>query len=208
MTRLQKFATAVASLALAGGILLSATAPSFAQRPTEEQMLNALRPAPKTRGLTTDSRQDDQRFIDSVRKIKTRQLTLNEREKVFQIADKKPKIDLEIYFGYNSAEISSDAEGELMKLGRVLTSRDLQGGVYFVGGHTDAKGGDDYNQRLSERRAAAVKQFLVEKFNLPDDSLVAAGYGEEKLKNKSDPFASENRRVQIANFEQRSTAER
>ena len=119
MTRLQKFAAAIASLALAGGIVLSATAPSFAQRPTEEQMLNALRPAPKTRGLTTDSRQDEQRFIDSVRKIKTRQLTLNEREKVFQIADKKPKIDLEIYFGYNSAEISADAEAELTKLGRV-----------------------------------------------------------------------------------------
>jgi outer membrane protein OmpA-like peptidoglycan-associated protein len=210
MTRWQKFAGAFASLVLASGIVLSATAPSLAQRPTEQQMLNALKPAPKTRGLTTESRQltEEQRFIDTVRKIKTRQLTLGEREKVFKIAEKRPTIDIEVYFAYNSAAISPEAEAELMKLGRVLTNPELQGSVYFVGGHTDAKGSDGYNQRLSERRAAAVKQFLIEKFNLPDDSLVAAGYGEEKLKNKSDPFASENRRVQIANFDQRATAQR
>jgi outer membrane protein OmpA-like peptidoglycan-associated protein len=210
MTRWQKFAGAFASLVLATGIMLSATAPSLAQRPTEEQMLNALKPAPKTRGLTTEPRQltEEQRFIDTVRKIKSRQLTLGEREKVFKIAEKRPTIDLEVYFAYNSAAISPEAEAELMKLGRVLTNPELQGSVYFIGGHTDAKGSDDYNQKLSERRAAAVKQFLIEKFNLPDDSLVAAGYGEEKLKNKSDPFASENRRVQIANFDQKATAQR
>lgn len=210
MTRWQKFAGAFASLVLASGIVLSATAPSLAQRPTEEQMLNALRPAPKTRGLTTEQRQltEEQRFIDTVRKIKSRQLTLGEREKVLKIAEKRPTIDLEIYFAYNSAEISPEAEAELMKLGRVLTNPELQGGVYFVGGHTDAKGGDAYNQKLSERRAAAVKQFLIERFNLPEDSLVAAGYGEGKLKNTDDPFASENRRVQIANFDQKATAQR
>jgi outer membrane protein OmpA-like peptidoglycan-associated protein len=210
MTRWQKFAGAFASLVLATGIMLSATAPSLAQRPTEEQMLNALKPAPKTRGLTTEPRQltEEQRFIDTVRKIKSRQLTLGEREKVFKIAEKRPTIDLEVYFAYNSAAISPEAEAELMKLGRVLTNPELQGSVYFIGGHTDAKGSDDYNQKLSERRAAAVKQFLIEKFNLPDDSLVAAGYGEEKLKNKSDPFASENRRVQIANFDPKAPAQR
>ena len=66
MTRWQRFAGAVLSLVLAGGLLLSASSPSLAQRPTEEQILNALKPAPKTRGLTTEtSRQiaDEQRFV-------------------------------------------------------------------------------------------------------------------------------------------------
>lgn len=214
----QTFAAAVAGLALAAGVALSASVPSYAQqRPTEEQMLNALKappPSVKTRGLTAEPTRkgegpsDQQRFIDSVRKIKTRQLTLGEREKVYAIAQEKPNIDLEVYFDYNSASITPDAEAELKKLGRVLTNPELKGGVFFIGGHTDAKGGDDYNQRLSERRAAAVKKYLIENFELPDDSLVAAGYGEEKLKNSSDPFAAENRRVQIANFEQKSTAQR
>ena len=88
-----------------------------------------------------------------------------------------------------------------MTLGRALTNPDLQGSVFLIGGHTDAKGDDDYNQRLSERRASAVKRFLKERFDIPDDTLVTAGYGEEQLKNESDPFAAENRRVQIVNLE-------
>jgi len=206
MTRWQKFVGAFASLVLASGIVLSATAPSFAQRPTEEQILNALRPAPagKTRGLTVDRQNvEEQRFVDSIRKVKNRQLTLNERQKAVEIAANRPAIDLEIYFDYDSAAITPRAEDELMTLGRALTNPDLRGSVFLIAGHTDAKGADDYNQGLSERRAAAVKRFLMDKFDLSSESLVAAGYGESKLKDKADPTASENRRVQIANFDQK-----
>lgn len=209
MTRWQKFAGAVARLVLAGGVVLSAVAPSLAQRPTEEQILNALKPAPelKTRGLTTEpSRRnpDEQRFINTIRTIKTRQLTLDERQRVSDIARSKPSIDLEVYFDFNSAAISQRAEPDLMALGKALTNPDLKGSVFLVGGHTDAKGGDQYNQRLSEQRAAAVKRFLKEKFDIPDDTLAIAGYGKEQLKNGSDPFAAENRRVQIVNLEQKT----
>ncbi|MFZ0458148.1 MAG: OmpA family protein [Rhodoplanes sp.] len=206
MTRWQKFVGAFASLVLASGIVLSATAPSFAQRPTEEQILNALRPAPagKTRGLTVDRQNvEEQRFVDSIRKVKNRQLTLNERQKAVEIAANRPTIDLEVYFDYDSAAITPRAEDELMTLGRALTNPDLRGSVFLIAGHTDAQGADDYNQRLSERRAAAVKRFLMDKFDLSSESLVAAGYGESRLKDKADPTASENRRVQIANFDQR-----
>ncbi|MGB8526150.1 MAG: OmpA family protein [Rhodoplanes sp.] len=206
MTRWQKFVGAFASLVLASGIVLSATAPSFAQRPTEEQILNALRPAPagKTRGLTVDRQNvEEQRFVDSIRKVKNRQLTLNERQKAVEIAANRPTIDLEIYFDYDSAAITPRAEDELMTLGRALTNPDLRGSVFLIAGHTDAQGADDYNQRLSERRAAAVKRFLMDKFDLSSESLVAAGYGESRLKDKADPTASENRRVQIANFDQK-----
>ncbi|MFY9624133.1 MAG: OmpA family protein [Rhodoplanes sp.] len=206
MTRWQKFVGAFASLVLASGIVLSATAPSFAQRPTEEQILNALRPAPagKTRGLTVDRQNvEEQRFVDSIRKVKNRQLTLNERQKAVEIAANRPTIDLEVYFDYDSAAITPRAEDELMTLGRALTNPDLRGSVFLIAGHTDAQGADDYNQRLSERRAAAVKRFLMDKFDLSSESLVAAGYGESRLKDKADPTASENRRVQIANFDQK-----
>ena len=206
MTRWQKFVGAFASLVLASGIVLSATAPSFAQRPTEEQILNALRPAPagKTRGLTVDRQNvEEQRFVDSIRKVKNRQLTLNERQKAVEIAANRPTIDLEVYFDYDSAAITPRAEDELMTLGRALTNPDLRGNVFLIAGHTDGQGADNYNQRLSERRAAAVKRFLMDKFDLSSESLVAAGYGESRLKDKADPTASENRRVQIANFDQK-----
>jgi outer membrane protein OmpA-like peptidoglycan-associated protein len=211
MTRWQSFVGAVLSLALAGGFVLSTSSPSLAQRPSEEQILNALKPAPKTRGLTTESSPqaaEEQRFIDSIRRGKTRQLTLSEREKAAEIARNKPAIDLEIYFDYNSSAITKRAEPELKKLGRVLTNSDLKGSVFLVAGHTDGKGTEDYNQGLSERRAQAVKRFLMDKFDISDDSLVATGYGKSKLKNSDDPYASENRRVQVVNMDPQAQAER
>lgn len=211
MTRCQRLLGAILSLVLTCGLILSSSSPSLAQTPTEEQILNALKPTAKARGLTPASARqlaEEQRFIDTVRKIKTRGLTLNERERVAEIARNKPAIDLEVYFDYDSSAITTEAEPELMKLGRALTNRDLQGGVFLVAGHTDAKGGLDYNQRLSDRRAQAVKQFLIDKFNLSDDSLMATGYGKSKLKNTADPYAAENRRVQVVNMGSPPTAQR
>jgi outer membrane protein OmpA-like peptidoglycan-associated protein len=181
------------------------------EKPTEAQILNALKPAAKTRGLTAApvrQNPEEQRFIDSLRRGKTRALTLDEREKVATIAKNKPSIDLEIYFNYNSAEITSKAVPDLMTLGRALSNAELQGSVFMLGGHTDAKGGMEYNQRLSERRAEAVKRFLIQKFNLSYENLVSVGYGKEQLKNTADPFAGENRRVQIVNLEAKEQAEK
>ena len=63
--------------------------------------------------------------------------------------------------------------------------------MVLLAGHTDAKGGDAYNKDLSDRRADAVKQFLVTKYGLPAENLIAIGYGKERLKNTADPFAAE-----------------
>lgn len=208
MTQWQKITYAFASLALASGIVLSAAAPALAQAPTEQQILDALKsaPEPKSRGLTLNqSRQKDeeQRFIDRIR-TKTRGLSADERQRVAEIAKGKPNIDLEVYFDYDSSAITPRAESDLMTLGRALTNSEVSGNVFLVGGHTDAKGDNDYNQKLSERRAASVKRFLKQKFDISDDTLVAVGYGEEQLKNTSDPEASENRRVQIVNLERKT----
>ena len=206
------FGAKLASLFVASGLVMSACiGGALAQgAPSERDILNALKPAaPKTRSLTADpvrQNPEEQRFIDSVRK--TRSLSTDERHKMADIAKDKPKIDLEIYFNYNSADIAQRAVPDLEKLGRALTDPDLRGSVFLVSGHTDAKGGEEYNQKLSERRAQAVKKFLMERFNIGDDSLVAAGYGKEQLKNVSDPFGAENRRVQIVNLEAKQKAEK
>jgi outer membrane protein OmpA-like peptidoglycan-associated protein len=69
--------------------------------------------------------------------------------------------------------------------------------ILLVRGHTDAKGSDVYNQQLSEWRAVAVKRFIVETFGIPPENLIAVGLGKRELKNTADPFAAENRRVQV-----------
>lgn len=65
---------------------------------------------------------------------------------------------------------------------------------FVVEGHTDASGPDDYNQNLSNRRARAVVDFLVD-HGVERSRLQSIGYGESRLANQRDPNAAENRRV-------------
>ena len=88
-----------------------------------------------------------------------------------------------------------------------MTDPKLTGGSFLIAGHTDAKGSDEYNLALSQRRAASVKAFLVETYKVDEGRLSVIGFGEEQLKNKENPLADESRRVQIVNTGRATVAE-
>jgi outer membrane protein OmpA-like peptidoglycan-associated protein len=183
-----------------------------AERLTETQILDALKPKPRTRTLAPSpdeqrKAEEERAFIDGLRR-RTRSLTVSDRNKVAEIAKEKPSVDLEVNFEYDSAVLSAEAKELLVTVGKVLRDPQLKGATFLLAGHTDAKGGDAYNRSLSNRRAEAVKRFLAETSGVPVGELVAIGYGKEQLKNTADPFAAENRRVQVVNTEQRATAAR
>ena len=67
--------------------------------------------------------------------------------------------------------------------GKALTNPDLKGSTFIVAGHTDAAGGDGYNQDLSERRADSIKRYLTDKYGIAGADLVTVGYGKSKLKD-------------------------
>ena len=176
-----------------------------AEPQSPDQIIKALKPPVRaTRGLTTSPADatrnaEDARFVDTLRKRTTRSLTTEERDKITTISQKKPSIDLEINFEYNSDRISAKAMPQVSALGEALSSADLKGGTFIVAGHTDGKGGETFNQGLSERRADAVKRFLTDRYKIDDGRLVTVGYGKGQLKNSSNPTAAENRRVQVVN---------
>jgi outer membrane protein OmpA-like peptidoglycan-associated protein len=180
----------------------------------EEQIVRALVPEkkPQTRSLSTGREADpavaaaEGRFVQTVRNRSTRSLSMDEREEIATIAKDKPKIDLEINFDYNSADISAKSLPSVQALGRALSNPDLKGSTFVVAGYTDAAGSDAYNQDLSERRADSIKHYLVEKFSIPGTDLVTVGYGKSKLKDPSQPLAEVNRRVQVVNMENKATA--
>jgi outer membrane protein OmpA-like peptidoglycan-associated protein len=145
-------------------------------------------------------------LIQSVRNRPTRSLSRAEREEIAAVVKDKPKIDLEINFDYNSANISSRSLPSVEALGRALSNPDLKGSTFVVAGHTDAVGSDGYNQDLSERRADSIKHYLVEKFGIAGADLVTVGYGKTKLKDTANPFSEVNRRVQVVNMENKATA--
>ena len=82
-----------------------------------DQILDALQPKPLTRGLSVGvprsiprSRPRKSTSSTRMRNRKTRSLSIGEREEIAEIAATKPKIDLEIQFDYNSADISKDLD--------------------------------------------------------------------------------------------------
>ena len=185
---------------------------------TEDQILRALAPPakkPLTRGLSVGPPQaepvvsaEEGRFVQKIRGRPTRSLSASEREEIATIAKDKPNIDLEITFDYNSAEISAKSLPSVQALGKALTNPDLKGSTFVVAGHTDAAGSDAYNQDLSERRADSIKRYLTDKFGIAGADLVTVGYGESKLKDPSQPLAEANRRVQVVNMANKTTASR
>ena len=181
---------------------------------TEEQILQALAPEkkPLTRGLSIGPQADpaataaEGKFVQTIRGRSTRSLSATEREEIATIVKDKPKIDLEITFDYNSAQISAKSLPSVQALGRALSNADLKGSTFVVAGHTDAAGGEGYNQELSERRADAIKRYLVDKYGIGGTDLVTVGYGKSKLKDPNQPMAEVNRRVQVVNMENKATA--
>jgi outer membrane protein OmpA-like peptidoglycan-associated protein len=194
--------TLIATAVLAAGLIF---APVLAQQPQDGgDLAKALAPKNKvqTRGLTIDPKAAQERqFLNGLRtRGVARSITVEERAKVFEMAQEKPAVDLEVNFEYNSAIVGAKAKEELTKLGVALRDPRLKDQVVLIAGHTDAKGADTYNQDLSEKRADAVKQFLVSTFSVPAENLVAVGYGKERPKNAGSPYAPENRRVQVVNM--------
>jgi outer membrane protein OmpA-like peptidoglycan-associated protein len=117
-----------------------------------------------------------------------------------EVAEPLPSIDLEVHFDYKSAAITPQATDLLITLGRALADDRLAGQMFLIVGHTDVRGGDAYNVKLSQARAEAVRSFLIRHFSIAPERLRAEGHGFRQLKNAKDPYASENRRVQVTNI--------
>lgn len=113
-------------------------------------------------------------------------------------ASNTPKaLSLEVYFEFNSAQLSQEAIEQLSPVGEALQSNELSGLDFTLEGHTDASGDEHYNLSLSEKRANSVKQFFIEKYSLSPKRLRAEGKGESELIEGTPPNSGINRRVTI-----------
>lgn len=102
-----------------------------------------------------------------------------------------------ILFGFDNYSLTSEAKGNLDKLVTILNKypdTDIS-----ILGHTDSKGSNAYNQKLSERRAEAVSTYLASK-NIASSRLTTKGFGETqpKYSNDTESGLAQNRRVEFA----------
>jgi len=111
-----------------------------------------------------------------------------------------PSIDLHIPFDFNSDQLTPDAIVVLRRLGEALKDPPLANSRFRIAGHTDAKGAAAYNQKLSEHRAQAVRNYLVFQYDMDASRLEVIGFGFTQLADPAHPEDGVNRRVQIINL--------
>ena len=100
-----------------------------------------------------------------------------------------------VYFETASAHLLQESEASLDEAGRAIEK--FPGLEIEVEGHTDTRGTERYNQRLSQARAEAVRAYLVSHFRLERLTLVAKGYGESRpeTRERNEEELLRNRRV-------------
>jgi outer membrane protein OmpA-like peptidoglycan-associated protein len=164
------------------------------ERATKEDIINVLapRPTPGSRGLKPVPPALTNPQCKKYRAGGSRGL------KMLQ-----PAADIAAFhvrFEYNSANLTPDATHTLDTLAEALKSKELAPCCMRIEGHTDGKGSDQYNLRLSEKRAQSVVHYLAAHYGLDAERLMAVGYGKNKPieSNDTEEGRQKNRRVQFA----------
>lgn len=101
-----------------------------------------------------------------------------------------------IFFDFDKATLRPESTNELERLTKLL--QDVPTLKIEIGGHTDSKGADDYNKKLSDNRAKAVVEYLVSK-GISVSRLTSMGYGEEQpiATNDTEEGRQLNRRTEF-----------
>jgi OOP family OmpA-OmpF porin len=106
------------------------------------------------------------------------------------------KLDDKVYFEFNKYNVDPKS---FKLLDDVVTVMNQNPDITIeVGGHTDSKGGDSYNKKLSQKRVDSVRQYIIGK-GIKDSRITAVGYGEERPidTNRTNEGRANNRRVEF-----------
>ena len=111
----------------------------------------------------------------------------------------RPVIPVVIHFEYDSAQIKPESQSQINEIYKTMNKKGFKGLSYLFIGHTDLKGTATYNMGLSRRRAAAVKNALVQKSAQLNQQIQTTGKGESQplFKEESTDANKINRRVEI-----------
>jgi OOP family OmpA-OmpF porin len=122
------------------------------------------------------------------------------RPLLFPQLENQAQFTVEIDFDFNSAAIRPQSYRTVGSMADALHNPILLGYKFIIIGHTDAVGGREYNLKLSQKRAEAVREALINPFGVDPSRLEAVGFGEEQLRDPQHPDSAVNRRVQLINI--------
>jgi len=122
------------------------------------------------------------------------------REPLSAALGKLAQFTVAVNFDFNSARIRPESYRTIGLIADSLYHPYLQGYRFLIVGHTDAVGSRETNLKLSQQRADAIRDALINPFGINPARIEAVGLGEEDLLNSANPKAAENRRVQLINI--------
>ena len=163
---------------------LSGFNPIYAETPllfptTEAEIIQALTPKPASQRQRKGFNQDSKGLK--------------------AIQSDNPKIGALILFDFDSAVIKPESYPLLREFAKALQNSGLAEAHIRIAGHTDNVGSDAYNLNLSERRAQAVKNFLMSEYAIADARLTIQAFGESQAieTNETEAGRMMNRRVEF-----------
>ena len=118
-------------------------------------------------------------------------------EEVEEVAE-AVRVELDVKFDFDKADVKQDSYSDIENLAEFM--KQYPQTATTVEGHTDSVGNAAYNQKLSERRAAAVRDTLVNQYGVEADRINAVGYGKDRpvADNATSEGRAINRRVEAS----------
>ncbi|MDD1507649.1 MULTISPECIES: OmpA family protein [unclassified Pseudomonas] len=115
---------------------------------------------------------------------------------VVEEAPQVVRVELDVKFDFDKAAVKQESYGDIKNLADFMNQYPQT--TTTVEGHTDSVGTDAYNQKLSERRANAVREVLVNQYGVGADRVNSVGYGESRpvADNATEEGRAINRRVE------------
>lgn len=132
-------------------------------------------------------------LVATVQELQAAKRALNAQETAIEIRIVFPA---EVLFDFDKSDIRADGATALSQLATIIRAN--PNGQTRLEGHSDSVGDDRYNQALSERRAASVKQWLVDREQIDGSKLITRGWGEARpvAPNDTDANRQKNRRLE------------
>jgi OOP family OmpA-OmpF porin len=153
-------------------------------------------------GLTTPLPDDspDQQQVRKVQAVRVDPSGKGTEMVEINVADQFPRVRMRIRFAPDSDELDRSSLPLLRELGAALHDPLLQGKHVQIAGHTDGDGSDEYNLKLSLRRARRVASWLTTHAHIDENNLHMVGFGKRVplVPNTSAANKAKNRRVEIS----------
>jgi OmpA-OmpF porin, OOP family len=187
----------VASVVAVTGVLWAAVTGAPAQQQINAGQMATSLAAVSNTGLSLTGAQMRQAVLDNIRNYPG---ALPPHPLTFPQLGNLAQFVVEVDFDFNSAVIRPSSYRTIGAIADALHNPILLGYGFLVIGHTDSVGGRQYNVGLSQRRAEAIREALIDPFNVNPAVLEAVGMGEEQLRDAAHPTSGVNRRVQLVNI--------